>query len=728
MQAAFNSLAPFVQEFIYRQSWKELRHLQVEAIQAVMNSTKDILITTGTASGKTEAAFLPVISLISHSPMGSVKVLYVGPLKALINDQFRRLEPLCEQGGISIHRWHGDVAANKKSNLIDNPGGVLQITPESIESLLINKTRSLPRLFSGLEFIVVDEVHSFLESDRGLQLQSQMERLSSYCAQRPRRIGLSATIGDVEVAKRWLNYRGSELVTLINPKVELPSVSLSHLHFISSKPDIHPDLLDDLYLLTFNRRSLIFCNTRDQVEQVTTQLNHRCRQYYLDERYLPHHGSISKEIREDAESKMRDGTHPYSVVSTNTLELGIDIGQLELIVQIDSTHSVMSFVQRIGRTGRKYGETRTMQIYSSELKSEPNDSFFVRFPFSLLKATATVNLFMQGWVEPPTLCTYPFHILYHQILSLLIERNESTPKDLVRAFFSKGVFNNISLEDFDLFLKHLVKIGHVEILETGEMILGLEGEKVARARDFYAVFQTPPEWDVVFVDKNIGRISPNPDLLPGVRLMLGGNLWEVSAIYPEQKQVLVKQAKDATATLFSGTGVPEMHPRIGQEVFKLLCDSNKPIYISPLGITRLQQARSLLREMGLNKNAYVDGKEEWILFPWSGTRIARTLHLIFQRVGFTAEFAPFLFPWILIIQKPEAGMHWKDFIAHVNSEILGIEDGFDLVSEIHIELLQTHKYDQYLPELLIRKRAAYEWVDWENTKNWLNNIVLNDVA
>ena len=722
MQAAFDLLAPFVQEFVYRQSWKELRQLQVEAVQAVMNSAQDVLITTGTASGKTEAAFLPVISLISRAPIGSVKVLYVGPLKALINDQFRRLEPLCERGGIPIHRWHGDVAANQKSDLIDNPSGILQITPESIESLLINKTRSLHRLFSGLDFIVVDEVHSFLESDRGLQLQSQLERLSAYNAQRPRRIGLSATIGDVEVAKRWLNYRGSELVTLINPKVELPSASLSHLHFISSKPEIHPDLLDDLYLLTRNHRSLIFCNTRDQVEQVTAQLNHRCRRDYLDERFLPHHGSISKEIREDAESKMRDGTRPYSVVCTNTLELGIDIGQLELIVQIDSTHSVMSFVQRLGRTGRKYGESRIMQIYSSELTSEPNDSFFVRFPFSLLKATAIVNLFLQDWVEPPVLSAYPYHILYHQILSMLIEQNESTPKDLVGAFYSKGIFSNISLEDFDLLLKHLVKIGHVEMLETGEMILGLEGEKVARSRDFYAVFQAPPEWDVVYVDKNIGRISPHPDLMPGVRLMLGGKLWEVSAIYPEQKQVLVKQAKDATATLFSGTGVPEMHPRIGQEVFKLLCDSNEPVYIAPVGITRLQQARSLLREMELNKHDYVDGKDEWILFPWTGTRIARTLHLLIQRVGFSAEFAPFLFPWVLIIQKPEAGMHWNDFLSRLNREVSRIKDGFDLVTEMRIELLQTRKYDQYLPELLIRKRAAYEWVDWENTKDWINKI------
>ena len=719
MQAAFNSLAPFVQEYVYHQSWKELRQLQIEAVQALMFSDKDVLITTGTASGKTEAAFLPVISLISHDPIGSVKVLYVGPLKALINDQFRRLEPLCEQGGIPIHRWHGDVSFDKKTDLIKNPGGVLQITPESIESLLINKSRSLNRLFSGLEFIVVDEVHSFLESDRGLQLQSQMERLSAYSTQRPRRIGLSATVGDVEIAKRWLNPADADRVILINPQVNLPPVSLSHLHFIAKKPKIHPDLLDDLYSLTRNRRSLIFCNARDDVEQVTTELNHRCRRDNFDERYLPHHGSISKEIREDTESRMRDGVRPYSVVCTNTLELGIDIGQLELAVQIDSTHTVMSFVQRLGRTGRKYGEPRVMQLYSSELVSEPNAPFYDHFPFSLLKATAIVNLFLQDWVEPPAINGYPYHILFHQLLSRLIERNEATPKELVGAFYGKGIFANISLDDFELLLKHLVKKDHIELLDTGEMILGLEGEKVARSRDFYAVFQTPPELDVLFGEKNIGRISPHPDLAPGIRLLLGGQLWEVVEVYLDQKQVIVKKAKDATATLFIGTGAPEMHPRIAQEVYKLLCDTHRPVYLDVTGLTRLQQSRELFRSMGLDKETCMDGEDAWILFPWTGTRVARTLNLLIQKAGFESAFASLLFPWVLIIKKPEGKMTWKEFLVRLKSEFDSTDGGFDLIANTHVEMLQTHKFDQHLPDFLIRKRAASEWIDWEGTRNWL---------
>lgn len=721
MQAAFESLAPFVQEFIYREAWDELRPLQVEAIYAVLNTQTDILITTGTASGKTEAAFLPILSRISTDPIGSVKVLYVGPLKALINDQFRRLEPLCEKGDIPIHRWHGDVSANQKSNLIDHPGGVLQITPESIESLLINKTNSLYRLFTRLEFIVIDEVHTFLESERGLQLQSQLERISAYSKTRPRRIGLSATIGDVEVAKSWLNPNNPSTVKLINPIVGVPPTRLSHLHFITSKPDIPDELVDDLYTLTRNRKALIFCNSRRYVEQITTQLNHRCQHDHLDSRYFPHHGSISKELREFAETKMREEDCPHSVVCTNTLELGIDIGQLELVVQIDSTHSVMSFIQRLGRTGRKSNAPRIMQIYTSELASEPNDPFYTCIPFSLIKAIAITDLFINSWIEPPRINQLPYHILYHQVLSRLMEKNGSLPHDLVETFYHQGSFVNISFEDFEILFRHLVKIDHIEQLTSGEMILGLEGEKVARSRDFYAVFQTPPEWEVMAGEKNIGRISPSPDLASGICLLLGGLLWEVVDIFPEQKQVLVKRAKDAHNVLFEGSGVPEMHPKIAQEVFGLLCNSQEPRYLSDLALSRLRESRRLFSNMGLAFRNVIEGEDYWTLFLWTGTKIARTINFLVNHLGLQSEFPNMLFPWVIRIQRPDKKLSWKSLLQILREEASEEKDVVELIKDIPDQLLRVHKFDEYLPEELIRKRAAVDFIDLDGTIKWLND-------
>lgn len=722
-ESAFESLAPFVQEFVYRNGWQELRPLQIQAINSVLHSQADILITTGTASGKTEAAFLPVLSSISKKEFGSLQVLYVGPLKALINDQFRRLEPLCEEGGIPICRWHGDVALNKKNNLIENPSGVLQITPESIESLLINKTKSLNNLFKGLDFVIIDEVHTFLDSDRGVQLQSQLERLSKYCIKRPRRIGLSATIGNVDFAKKWLNPMDTAEVILINPEASIPPTRLSHLHFLRSDNEVSPVLLDDLYSLTRNLKSLIFCNSRRYVEQITTELNRLCRRDKIEERYLPHHGSISKEIREDAELKMRNQERPFSVVSTSTLELGIDIGQLELIVQIDSTHSVLSFVQRLGRTGRTYGTPRIMQIYSSELTPDSDQPFYERIPFSLLKAIAIVNLFIQGWVEPSGSRQLPYHILYHQILSLLIENNGASPHSLVSAFYRKGAFSDIPVEDYEILLRHMLSIDHVEQLDSGEMILGLRGEKVAKSRDFYAVFQTPHEWDVLSGERTIGRISPSPDLLPGASLILGGRSWEIVAVHPDQKQVIVEKTSHAHDVYFEGSDIPEMHPRISEEVLKILTSNQEPSYLSKTALTRLRETRQFVVDLKLLQDVDIENENYWFLFPWTGSKIARTLDLLIKHSGFQSEFPSMLFPWILKIKRPNANMSWKFFIRELSDVGASLEDGSELIENVPEELLRMHKFDQYLPLYLLRKRAAIEWIDWQGAM-----ILLQDLA
>ncbi|MEK7325478.1 MAG: DEAD/DEAH box helicase, partial [Chloroflexota bacterium] len=370
MDSPFSRLAPFLREFIYAEAWDDLRPIQDEAIAAILDGDDDLLIAAGTASGKTEAAFLPILSLLHAEPPGSVRALYVGPLKALINDQFERLELLCQQGGIPVHRWHGDVAASRKSDLIEAPGGVLQITPESIESLFVNKSGKLAALFGGLRFVVVDEVHSFLESDRGAQLRCQLERLSEYAQSRPRRVGLSATVGDFEMAKRWLNPTRPDRVRLINPPGATASIKFSHLHFIADETP--PELIDDLYTLTRDRKTLIFCNSRAEVETITAELNALCRRDKREERYLPHHGSINKEVREAAEARMQDKHRAASVVCTSTLELGIDIGRLDLVAQVNSTHSVMSFVQRLGRSGRRPGAPRIMQVYTVEPGPESN--------------------------------------------------------------------------------------------------------------------------------------------------------------------------------------------------------------------------------------------------------------------------------------------------------------------------------------------------------------------
>ena len=721
---AFQRLAPFVQEFVYRQSWKELRSLQVQAIEAIFDSDDDILVTTGTASGKTEAAFLPILSLISVEPVGSVRAIYVGPLKALINDQFRRLELLCNDGGIPIHRWHGDVGSSQKSELVDNPGGVLQITPESIESLFINKTNYLHRLFGGLRYIVVDEVHSFLKSDRGVQLRSQLDRLEQYATTtRPRRIGLSATVGNPEVAKQWLNPRNPNKVRIIDPVIDDIPVRLSHLHFTLTKEELPTELLDDLYALTKQKRSLIFCNSRRFVELVTSQLNRRSNRDRVLEHYLPHHGSISKEIREDAERRMRDDDQPTSVVCTNTLELGIDIGQLDLAVQIDSTHTVMSFVQRLGRTGRRQGASRIIQIYTSDLQPEPSDEFYERLPYSLLKALSVVDLFLEGWLEPPQQRTIPYNVLYHQLLSRLVETHGAMPKDLVAYFMNSGVFPGATPDDYAGLLKHLASIDHIEQMETGKLILGLAGEKVLRSKDFYAVFATPPEWDVFYKERTLGRITPRPDLQPGTCLLLVGRLWEVKDILTEKQQVIVESAKDAHDVMFLGTGIPEMHPKVAQRVREFLLSEKTPTYLGNTGLQALDDARRMSQDWGLGKSQVFDTAERWVIFPWTGTCSARTIQYWLQACGFEVEFPMMMFPWVMTVAKANSSETKIQFLNRLRDVMTSSQELKDVVRKIPIEILRTHKFDEYLLDELIRARAGQEWLDWEQAKLDLQKII-----
>lgn len=719
----FARLAPFLREFIYQSGWNELRPIQVQAITAIFDTQDDVLITAGTATGKTEAAFLPILSEIYEDPIGSVRVLYVGPLRALINDQFRRLEDLCQEGGIPVHRWHGDVAQAHKSDLIEYPGGILQITPESIESLFVNKADKLRRLLGGLRYVVVDEVHTFLESDRGVQLRSQLERLTPYCAGgRPRRLGLSATVGDSEVAKRWLNPHVPMNVQLIDPPAVKIETRFSHLHFEDTGDGLPQDLINDLYRLTRNRKTLIFCNTRREVEILTAELNRRCERDGLEERYLPHHGSISKEVREDAEAHMKDAARIYSVVCTNTLELGIDIGQLDLVVQVNSTHSVMSFVQRAGRTGRRPGQPRILQIYTTESPPGPGTPFYERLPFSLLKALAIADLFLEPWIEPPTERTRAYNVLYHQILSRLTETNGSAPRDLVGFFLNSRVFPNVSPADYALLLKHLAQSDHIEQLATGELILGLAGERIVRSRDFYAVFQTPPEWEVLHGTHTLGRISPSPDLQLGVCLLLVGRVWEVKEILPDRKQVYVIPAKQARNVMFIGTGIPEMHPRIAERVREILGREDLPPYLSPDGQTALADARRIACEVGLlNKNLF-ETEKEWVLFPWTGSRAARTLQFMFRHIGYKADFAEMLEPWVLALSRQGNDAHQPDeneFRADVEQLLNMKLKPDDVIATVPVEQLKMHKYDDFIPEPLLRARAVEEWVDWEGARTVL---------
>jgi ATP-dependent Lhr-like helicase len=410
MTSAFELLAPPIQQILWRMGWTHLRPLQERSILALLKGNQDLVLAARTASGKTEAAFLPILSQISQQPLGSIRSVYIGPLKALINDQFRRLEELCEFAEIPVHKWHGDGSGDKKRRLFDRPSGVLLITPESLESLFVNRNSRLAQVFHSLSFVVIDELHALLGKERGSQLRSQLFRLQRYTHNPFRIVGLSATIGDLPAAAQWLRPDNPAQVEIqkddsttktiryrINSYLKTPPPQDEGVEAESQDPE---SLFTDIHEVFRGSKNLIFANSRSKVEELTDRLNELGRQHGMEEEFLIHHGSLSRQIREDTERLMQ-GARPYTAVCSTTLELGIDIGNVRAVGQLGPCHSVSSLVQRLGRSGRRDDEPHQMRIFIVEEKVQERSPLAARLYPQLLQAIAMTELLQERWVESP---------------------------------------------------------------------------------------------------------------------------------------------------------------------------------------------------------------------------------------------------------------------------------------------------------------------------------------
>ena len=370
----FNRLAPFIQDYIYQNKWEELRGIQIAAAEVIFDSDDNLLLSSGTASGKTEAAFLPVLTELYSNPSKSVGVIYISPLKALINDQFKRLEQLLIDSHIPVVKWHGDASLTKKNDLIKNPDGLLQITPESLESLITNKRGACLQMFSDLRYVIIDEVHHFMRDSRGIQLLCVLERLQKLTGVTPRRIGLSATMGDISMAETWLN-------TGTNRKCSSPitdegkkRVGLHIERFVNYadrrdfvERDGSGQIIGDggsgdignrehheyLFKATLDKKTIVFTNSREETEYVLANLRQIALENKAPDVYRVHHGNVSALLRETAEDEMKVEDEKIVTGATVTLELGIDIGSLDQAVQVGAPLTVSSFAQRLGRCGRR---------------------------------------------------------------------------------------------------------------------------------------------------------------------------------------------------------------------------------------------------------------------------------------------------------------------------------------------------------------------------------------
>ena len=411
----FGRLAPFIQNFIYENKWEELHGNQVAACEVIFDSDDNLLLSSGTASGKTEAAFLPVLTELYNKPSRSVGVMYISPLKALINDQFKRLELLLRDSNIPVTKWHGDASVDRKNDLIKNPEGILQITPESMESLLTNKRGACLSLFSDLRFVIIDEVHYFMRDVRGLQLLCVLERLKALTGVNPRRIGLSATLGDVSLAKSWLNTgTGRECAApIVNEGKKRVRLHIERFVNYTDKHDLverngsqnvvniqgDGDMGDRehyeyLFRQTLDKKTIIFANSREEIELVMANLRETALKNKAPDVYRVHHGNVSALLRENTEEEMKSGEEKIVTGATVTLELGIDIGSLDQAVQIGAPLNVSSFAQRLGRCGRRGQVPQLLFTFVEGIKINSSD-ILGPINWEFIRTIAIIELYLR---------------------------------------------------------------------------------------------------------------------------------------------------------------------------------------------------------------------------------------------------------------------------------------------------------------------------------------------
>lgn len=639
----FYRFSPLVQDFIYANGWETLRPIQVAAAEVIFDSDDNLILCSDTASGKTEAVFFPILSQIEGGGAGTVEVLYIAPLKSLINDQFERIDALLRDSGIPVFHWHGDVAASHKNKLIKNPAGVLQITPESLESMLMNRRSDIIRLFGGLKYVIIDEIHTLMGVDRGNQILCQLDRIREIIGYHPRRIGLSATIGDPEKARDWLTGGTGRRTQIPSAGAGKSKWRLALEHFYvqdntkdrdisaAEQPEEKVEIdagYEYLYDCVKDKKSIVFSNSREETEYVTATLRQIAARRMEDDIFYIHHGNLSAAIREEAEQKLKDEKKCVAC-ATVTLELGIDIGRIERILNMGAPTTVSSFLQRLGRSGRKTGIPEMFMLFREE-KPLPDTPLPQLIPWELVRGIAVVELYLEEkFIEPPSVKKMPLSLMFQQTLSILASSGENTPKRLAEKVLSLSPFAEVDREDYRELMISMIKNGYIDMTEEKGLILGLKGERLTKSFKFYAVFKDDENYSVKHESEEIGTISSPPPV--GDRFALAGRVWEVEELDLERKLIYVHGVAGKMQVEWPGD-YGEIHTKILEMMRKILSGIDEYPYLKPNAAQRLAAARRVFANAGMRESMLVSlGGNTRCLTPWLGTRSFRTLRKYLQK-------------------------------------------------------------------------------------------------
>lgn len=711
---SYHLLSEPIRKYIRNKGWEELRPIQHAAIERILTTENNYILASRTASGKTEAAFLPILSKVDFNENG-VQVLYISPLIALINDQFFRIEELCKDLEIPVTKWHGEANKTLKNKLLKKPDGIVLITPESIEAMFVNKPYQVKQLFSNLKFVVIDEIHSFIGTDRGTQLKSLLARIQQLNQNPFRIIGLSATIGDYDEAK---NFTGDSQNTKVLLDKKAKEITAQFRFFESEKNELPLALLKDLYLKVKDNKVLIFPNSRGKAEEVAVKLKKISDRVKGHGNYFSHHSSVNRETREYIEYFAKNNQkNNFAIACTSTLELGIDIGTVDKVVQIDATNSIASLIQRVGRSGRKDGESSNLFLYATDT-------------WSLLQSLACWLLYQEGFIEPPEKKEKSYSILVFQILSITKSKGGILIVDLIQEIKENFAFTHIEENEIIEIIKYLIEIDFLEQLNK-EVIIGIEGEYIVNSRDFYSVFEREETYKVVHSGITIGQIPFSPQITEDENILLSARIWKIKLIDHKALKIEVIPAKDGKKPTFAGSEML-VHEKIRQKMLDIICSFSADIETnydfldieSKTELEILQKEFSIFKITDTEKQRPLLIKENYLqFFTFTSTKINRTLLFLFSVAGIKTMLDEKNSCIDISATTNEVLKVWKSLVVPLQNptKLNTILTSF---LDKNPKILRSSKWSMYLPVVYQVELVKDTYFDIEGTKEFLNVMEL----
>ena len=644
------------------------------------------IIIAPTAGGKTEAAMLPVVDGLLRERIAPVGALYLSPLRALLNNQEERMQVLLGLGGMSAFKWHGDVDALRKRRFTEAPEHLLMITPESLEVMLATPRYAKHELFGGLRYVVVDEIHAFAGDDRGDHLIALLERLREYSGHDFQRIGLSATVSNPHRLLEWLQGSSEREGRVVRPEGERTGRVI----------EIHPlgELEDPAGLaarLVRGRKALFFAESRGKTEKLKQGLEERGVKAFV------HHSSVSRDIREETERAFRDAEQ-CCIVCTSSLELGLDVGNLDLVLQLDAPSTVSSFLQRLGRTGRRHGTKGHM-------------AFLTDCEWSFLQAVALVRLAAKGQVEPINPSERAVHIFLHQVLARVLQHGGVGRHRLVDGVGAPFCFRDLGRDERGALIDHLVA---TDVLSQADSLLtfGRRGEKEFGAANFlelYSVFETPRELRVrTMRNEDIGAVDAW--FAQGVKdgefvFLLGGAAWSMVSCDWDKGVMYVRPAERGKVPTWSG--MPRLLSRaIAEDMRELLVSRDAVAFLTPTAQAVLDDMRSRWTDMLSAARVVIQRRGDSVfLHTFAGGRINHVLAQVTRRLH---GVSPGMSNFFVRMPVPSNGEFARPFVEVL--EFCAATGAF--TAEVVADLVRSlprarlSKFQPYLPQQLEHRFIA----------------------